>query len=469
MFQAGIKYLTLRGFKMKKLSTKDFATPTEAIESFRKEVHEYTGVASIKFLREPLKDFKRLLGASISEYTEGADLTKIDKHLERITTIIEKTKGSGTSPFYEVLDHLREMANIARSYEEGHPSKVERIPHQKFRYLGFRVESFNLSDNQIRTLLDAIDYVVSLFKKREMTEVIYEAINSIQLRGGLNDDIMGLWNQDTGILSLSYGSSVFDGGILHNFMHETLLHEIGHWVHLNYISREAKEFWDSGWGLINKKIKITLAERERYYEIFKEAKGDLKLVKKKCKGDDALKIHYLLKSHFKWLPLMKPTSFTLTESGKEQMELFRDPMQYALNLLAHWPNGTIELAIWVGEKRLRNDYFRLGENIDLEVQEDEKTISEMKKALGIPTEYGGTNETEDFAETFVYFIVNPEVLHPVARWRMGRTLGLSEATGKRVMRVAQRLEQNMREGLNTLHKRVARLEKKARSLVREAE
>ena len=57
--------------------------------------------------------------------------------------------------------------------------------------------------------------------------------------------------------------------------------------------------------------------------------------------------------------------------------------------------------------------------------------------LGIPTGYGQTNEKEDFAETWVGFMVNPSALSPTAKFRMQQALSLSGLYGKPVMRLAR--------------------------------
>ena len=56
--------------------------------------------------------------------------------------------------------------------------------------------------------------------------------------------------------------------------------------------------------------------------------------------------------------------------------------------------------------------------------------------LGIPTSYGKNGVEEDFAETFLLFIVDPQRLSPTAAFRMQRALALSGLYGKPVMPLA---------------------------------
>jgi len=346
-----------------------------------------------------------------------------------------------------------------------------RIGLQRFRYKGFRVAAYNLTDSQIRMMLDAIDYAVALFKRRGMTDVIYSAISEVILIEDPNLWAAGTWRQRDRVLTLNASKLSGRGRLLNNWVHEVFIHEVGHWVHMNYISREAKEFWDSGWSYIDEekerfskenltKLAITPEDRKRYFEVFKESKGDLKAVKRKVSALDALKIHYLL-AHLYDYPLMTPKNFRLNGKGKEMMAFFKDPLDYFYNVLGYSEDDyTEEQAIKRGSKKILVSIFKIkgyyedisltlhGEKADALIKEDkalhEKVIEEMKQAIGIPTDYGRIDFQEDFAETFVWFITDPSRLSDTARWRMGRTLGLSEATGKKVMRVARLVRRYMR-------------------------
>jgi hypothetical protein len=61
---------------------------------------------------------------------------------------------------------------------------------------------------------------------------------------------------------------------------------------------------------------------------------------------------------------------------------------------------------------------------------------ERLDALEVVTEYGRTDKYEDFAETFMLYMISPEKLTPTAKFRMQRTLSLTGLYGKPVMRKA---------------------------------
>jgi hypothetical protein len=72
-------------------------------------------------------------------------------------------------------------------------------------------------------------------------------------------------------------------------------------------------------------------------------------------------------------------------------------------------------------------------------QGDRERRDERLNPLQIVTDYGRTDKYEDFAETFLVFVVAPEKLSPVARYRIQRALSLSGLYGKPVARLAARV------------------------------
>lgn len=60
--------------------------------------------------------------------------------------------------------------------------------------------------------------------------------------------------------------------------------------------------------------------------------------------------------------------------------------------------------------------------------------------LDIVTDYGKVDQYEDFAETFLVFMVAPDRLSPTAKFRMQRALSLSGLYGKAVMRVGREVQ-----------------------------
>lgn len=93
------------------------------------------------------------------------------------------------------------------------------------------------------------------------------------------------------------------------------------------------------------------------------------------------------------------------------------------------------------DSQIPKEYVGKGLEKFLEKARRTKTreVEEALNALGIPSGYGRTNVKEDFAETFVLFVTNPQKLSNIARWRMGRTLGIAQGEGTPIMKLAKRV------------------------------
>lgn len=201
----------------------------------------------------------------------------------------------------------------------------------RFTYEGFKVENEeHVADELARKVLAGLDFLRALFKKRGIDQGLLKgAIAKVELV--LHDNVGAAnFNSSNRVLTISVPelSRHGAGRFIDTMAGETLVHEFGHYIHLNYIRGEAKEAWDAPW----------------------EGVADL-----------------------------------------------ADPKN----------------------RHLRDDAKRKQKVDD----------------LGVPTEYGKTNEREDFAETFMLFMVAPEKLSDKATYRMQRALSLSGLYGKQVMRL----------------------------------
>jgi hypothetical protein len=152
----------------------------------------------------------------------------------------------------EVLKRLEKLKKVAEKSEK-HFKGQETIDKQSFTYKGFKVEALNLSKETASAMLQAIDCLEEIFKKRGVEALVHEAIEKVYLQHNPSEDMGKGW----GISQAYYQDRkvyLFDTILdLDDEMPEIksicygFIHEIGHWVHLDYIPREAKALWDSGW------------------------------------------------------------------------------------------------------------------------------------------------------------------------------------------------------------------------------
>ncbi len=120
----------------------------------------------------------------------------------------------------------------------------------KFSYSGFQVSNQeHFYDEYCRKALAGFDFLRAVFKKRGVEKLIGDGIKQINLVIDA-DGATAYFNSRDLEMTISVPDVVKRGAgrFLDSAANETILHEFGHFVHLNYIRGEAKEAWDQPWG-----------------------------------------------------------------------------------------------------------------------------------------------------------------------------------------------------------------------------
>jgi len=170
----------------------------------------------------------------------------------------------------EILTRLNKVKQVALQSEK-HYKGQETIDRHSFTYKGFKVEALNLSKETASAMLQAIDCLEEIFKKRGVEALVHEAIEKVYLQHNPSEDMGKGW----GVSQAYYQDRkvyLFDTILdLEDEMPEIksicygFIHEIGHWVHLDYIPREAKALWDSGWdGIMEGRADLDTEESQNH-------------------------------------------------------------------------------------------------------------------------------------------------------------------------------------------------------------
>jgi len=221
-----------------------------------------------------------------------------------------------------------EMLGLINEFKDIAQKALSTAAPGSFEYSGFKVlNSQHIDEGKCLRTLEGIDYLKALFKKRLVEDILDQSLSKVILV--LDAGSTAFLHSGTRELTLSVDQlSTGKSGRFIKWVNETLLHELGHYIHRNYLSDDARRSWDTPW-------------------------------------DDQ------------------------------------------------------------GLESLANPNYRAPGDRD-----------EKLKDLDIVTEYGKVDKYEDFAETFLVFMVAPEKLTPTAKFRMQRALSLSGLYGKPVMRLA---------------------------------
>ena len=299
-----------------------------------------------------------------------------------------------------------------------------------------------------------MDYLVALFKQRGVEDVLRTGLNEIVLYrkdpGG--ERASGrYYAQDKRI---TMHTAPGKGRFIENWIHEILIHEMGHHVHMTYLSPEAKKEWDSGWENVEKakkklegKFFVTSQDRHRFFDLIARSGWDPKKAGRKVKGIDRMKfLAWLYKPETNPF-ISTPNQVRLTPYGRRVFDFFAHPEKAREEIAEVNPPDRVDQILERRRKAFLSNlgltpYYE-GKNHPMlspkmveKIRSEDHSVDEALNALGIPSDYGRTNVREDFAETFAAYMTNPSILSPVARYRMERALWLSGFHGKPVMRLA---------------------------------
>jgi len=384
-----------------------------------------------------------------------------------IQTVNERGGDSDLTRTY--LKTLREVDK----YTEWCESKLRKPEgstlEEKFTWKGLKIEVSGYTEQEVRKTLDALSWVLDLFKRRGMSKTLYQGLREVIM----TRDTLHITNERTQkemAAAASYNpgrkqivlrehsiKARITGRFLKNWLAEVFIHEFGHYIHLDVLPKEAKDFWDSGWDFVEKARKdlphlftISPEQSKSYAVQIEQAGWDPNAVGASLQGMERLRfVGYLLTRE-----VMKSTkNIRLFPQVKKHLERAKDPMAafeedypsggyytYPEEVLRKkrevYPQDRIEEARRIFGYDVKYPVYLTDEIVE-RIRKEDTSVDDALNALGIPSEYGKTNIKEDFAETFVEFMVHPERLDPIARWRMGRTLGMSKSLGTPIIKLTK--------------------------------
>ena len=232
---------------------------------------------------------------------------------------------------------ISEFFILLDAYRDALQAVVNATAPVKFTYQGFAVENpQHLGDALSRHLLEGVDYVVALFKKRGLDKLLTNEVKRVELVPLLEDTTLGLYWSEAKKITLSAKLVGMGTGRFMKWVNEAFLHEFGHHVHLSYITGEARAVWDSGWAEVKEKEesielafkKITHAERVKFFDVLKTSDFDPSKAAKKLKGADKVKFGVWLRSPMTGPPLITDKQLRLTKEGQRVFQYFQTPIAY---------------------------------------------------------------------------------------------------------------------------------------------
>ncbi len=316
-----------------------------------------------------------------------------------------------------------------------------------------------MPDRVVKGLLDGLDYAFALFKRRGVQGVLDASLKYIMMRNRMPSEkaqgTLGWYHGNKRAITL-LGDAITarNPRMLKTWVHEVLVHELGHHVHMSLLDYAARKEWDSGWAPVldaesaAEQTDLDLhavkhEDRKRFWGLLVKSKGALKAVR--LKALDRMKFHAWLREPMMGEGFVTPKQLRWTQRGQGLRSLLSNPVQYMLD----------ERGISQGDQdyeRVLGRVFRqrmstLGVTdsyapythptlTDEQVEQykvDDPGVAKALQELGTPTDYAQTNEKEDFAETWVAYMGAPGRLTPNAKFRMQKALSMSGLMGRPIM------------------------------------
>lgn len=358
--------------------------------------------------------------------------------------------------FYALLD----------AYEEEIQRVLDATAPVRFSYSGFQVDNpEHMGDKLCRALLEGVDFLHGLFKQRGVEKILSKAVSSVVLRPRYASDgnAAAYYNSHNRQIILTTASVSGNGRFDLKWINEVFLHEFGHYVHLTYMSPDAREAWNAEWQDVEQAEKakeeaedalttITGPARHRFFQHLQQADFNPTVAAKKLKGTEKVQFGEWLRGPMTGDALITPRQFRPTPDGERVFLFFRNPQGFFLKYYGEERDEEdVKRMTGVMHKKLgldRDDKHYISKDVFKEILSDpsmRKDIEEAIAKIQTVSDYGKTNAKEDFAETFVAFVANPAKLNPKAKFRMQRALSLSGLYGKPVMQLAKQTMDKLAE------------------------
>lgn len=401
----------------------------------------------------------------------------------------EVMNASGTGDYSGVFAQSRFVKPHLDEVEKVFNRFLSRVYPAKFSYKGFKITNpHRMSEPLVQECRDGIAAMLAVFKKRGVDQMLINQVREIMLVPSVSakefnlaiKEPHGVYQPSRNRIVMS-GDAIRSGGVgrfMKNWVHEVFLHEFGHHVHLTGMTDEARSFWNEGWAEVwkaenaarerksEKQTEYAVIEQkdiQRFWKTFKATGYKASQAADQFSGVTFQKF---------WVWLQRAgfvnKRLNLTKQGKqrttflrrypedkqewakryeqERRSLFHDYRDYYDEGLEQYEfeyedilqalrvkDGMVDYA---KDIYLQPEEIELVKSSDLDQLKVDSSVERRKDDLGIPSGYGRINPKEDFAETFVQWMVNPRKLSSVAQWRMGRAMWLSGYGGKPIMRLS---------------------------------
>lgn len=143
-----------------------------------------------------------------------------------------------------------DLSPAIEGYKSAIQAALDSTAPESFTYQGFKIQNEqHFAEVLCMQALEGLDYLKALFKKRGVPKVLDQGITRVLLVHSMGAVAYLHSGTRELVISVSEITKAQPSRIISDtsFGNETILHEFGHFVHLNYIKGEAREAWNAPW------------------------------------------------------------------------------------------------------------------------------------------------------------------------------------------------------------------------------
>jgi len=438
----------------------DFAAPTE------QEEHEHP-VGFARWVRTNYPKVYETRNPDLPSTMVYRDYVRMQDEADTLKIKAEAVLQDRKVNLERIADDAKDFLAQLDAYAKEMNRLLKKAMPAHFNYKNVNIRNPNrFAEGLVHTMVQGVDYLITLFKGRGLLPILEEGITAINLEYQSPHASRVSAHYDQEERSITVFTGVYESSDGKSWVRDVFLHEFGHHIHMTYIDENARRFWDSWWDTVEeaKRIEqleapITLRERQGFYKFLIEKDFNLHYV------SIAHPNHYGLMEKarfFSWLAypskplqykLLIPYGITERDSMFNVTPLGEEILHTLKRVHESKSDDEEEIALAEDYKKLLglttgSPDMPVDEGISDQFLDDTSPDAKAVAALGIPTDYGSTDKLEDFAETFVYFVLHPRKLSSMAQYRLKRTLSLSGLYGKPVMTFAQVVEAMVSDGMS---------------------
>jgi len=318
---------------------------------------------------------------------------------------------------------------------------IDNVVPYTFTYSGVTFRNHDhLGPNIIRAFMEKAAVAFGMMKKAGVNDRAFKQIRYIDIV--LYEESKLESDNNYGFANYSDSTIAFDMHEFHkdpDFLIQAMIHEIGHIIQFS-MKKVANEFWGEQPEEIRRRYSLTEQEGDTFWNMLVKSGFNPKFVIESLNGESRTKFRLWIGNSGTF------DTYGNVVNNKQVLDMVKDPEGYCKK---HFDEMGVEFDECVANaenaEQYLEDEFKSFNDVGISSFNNVNDVPDwfrdeydsIYEQYGFPTYYAMKNGLEDFAETFVSYVMNPGSMSENARYRMRHALWLEGFySGKDVMKIS---------------------------------